>query len=93
MTTAILSTKVSKIENKIPDTSRLVTTTVLNTKISKVKNKIPDRAKYVTTQEFSKLNAKNFAARLNQDNVVNKTDFNNKLISLTEELPQIDQSI
>ena len=70
-----------------------MTTTVLNTKISKVKNKIPDRAKYITTQEFSKLNAENFAARLNQDNVVNKTDFSNKLISLTEELPQINQNI
>ena len=40
MTTTILNTKISEVENKIPDTSGLVTTTVLNTEISEVENKI-----------------------------------------------------
>ena len=35
--------------------------------------------KYLTTQEFNKLTSENFAARLKQANLVNKTDFNNKL--------------
>ena len=39
MTTTVLKTKISEIENKIPDTSSLVTwykNTVLDTKISEV---------------------------------------------------------
>ena len=38
MTTAVLNTKISEVENKIPDTGGLVTATVLNTKIEKVEN-------------------------------------------------------
>ena len=66
VTTTVLDTKISEVENKILDTSSLVTTTVLNTKIGEVENKIPDYPKYVTTQEFNKLSAENFAARLRQ---------------------------
>ena len=43
-----------------------MTTTVLNTKISEVENKILDNSKNITTQEFYKLTAENFAARLKQ---------------------------
>ena len=64
MTTTVLNSKISEVENKIPDTSGLVTTTVLNTKISEVENKISDSSKYITTQEFNKLTTENFAARL-----------------------------
>ena len=58
-----------------------MTTTVLNTKISEVENKILDNSKYTTTQEFKKLTAENFAARLKQADLVKKTDFDNKLTS------------
>ena len=58
-----------------------MTTTILNTKISEVENKIPNHDKYITTPEMNKLTADNFAARLKQDNLGNKTDFDNKLIS------------
>ena len=72
--------KISEFENKIPDTSSLVTTNVPNAKISKVENKIPDHAKYVTNQEFIKLTREMFAVRLKQANSVHKIDFDNKLI-------------
>ena len=36
MTTTILNTKVSEDENKIPNTSNLVTTTVYNKKVNEV---------------------------------------------------------
>ena len=52
MTTTVLNTKISEVENKIPNTSGLVTTTVLNTKLSELENKIPNRDKYITTSEF-----------------------------------------
>ena len=55
----------SEVENKIVDTSSLVTATVLNIKIGEVVNKTPDHAKYISTPEF-KLTAENLAARLKQ---------------------------
>ena len=86
MTTAVLNTKISEVENKIPDTSSLVTANVVNTKISEVENKIPRHAKYITTQEFNKLTAENFALKLKQANLVSKTDLNNKLISFDRKI-------
>ena len=74
-----MNTKIGEVENKIPNTSSLVTTNVLNTRISEVENKIPDNSKYISTQEFNKLTAENFEARLKQGDLVNKTDFDNKL--------------
>ena len=62
----------------MPSTSSLVTTTYLNTKISEIENKIPDNSKNITSQEFNKLTAESFAARLNQADLVNKTDFDKK---------------
>ena len=58
MTTTVLNTKNSEIENKIQDTSSSVTTTVTNTRISGAENKITDPTKYITTQDFNKLTAK-----------------------------------
>ena len=57
----VLNTKISEVEDKIPDTSSLATATVSNTKISEVEYKIHDNSKYVTNQEFIKLTAENFA--------------------------------
>ena len=37
MTTTVFNTKISEVENKIPNNSHLVTTPVLNTKIVKLK--------------------------------------------------------
>ena len=64
MTTTVLNTNISEVENKIPNTISLVTTTVLNTKISEVEKKIRDHAKYITTPEFNKLTIKIFSTRL-----------------------------
>ena len=55
-----------------------MTGTVLNSKISAVENKVLDTVKYISTQEFNKLTAENFAARLKLADLVNKTDFDNK---------------
>ena len=51
------------------------------TKISEIENKISNSFKYITTQEFNKLTAENFAARLKQGDLVRKTDFDNELTS------------
>ena len=49
MTTAVFNTNISEVEDKILNTSSLVTTNVLNTKISEVENEIPDHAIFTTT--------------------------------------------
>ena len=81
-----MNRKINEAENKIPTTSNLVTTTVLNTKINEVENKIPDKSKYITTQESNKLTTENFVVRLKQANLVNKTDFDNKLASFNRRI-------
>ena len=48
--------------------------------MSEVENKIPDNSKYITTQEFNKLTA----AKLKQADLVNKTDFDNKLTTFNK---------
>ena len=68
------------VDKKIPNTSGLVTANFLDTK-SEVDNKISDNSKYITAQEFSKLTAENFAGRLKQTGLVNKTYFDIKLTS------------
>ena len=74
------------IENKIPDVSSLVKKTDYGTKISEIEKNITyhDHNKYITIQEFNKLTAENFSARLVQVDLVTKTDVDTKLISRNE---------
>ena len=83
------------LENEIPDVSSLLKKTNYNTKISKLQKKITDHShdKYITTPEFSKQTIENFAARLKQENLVTKTDFDDKLKNLTKKLLQTKQNM
>ena len=74
------------VENEIPNVSSLVKKTDYDTKVNKIEKKITDHKhdKYIATQEFKKLTAKNFPGRLEQANLVIKTDFNDKLINLNK---------
>ena len=69
------------VENKIPNSSNLVTKTDYSTKISEIEKKITDHNhdKYITTPEFNNLAAGIFNARLAQADLVTKTDFDTKL--------------
>ena len=84
-------------ENKIPNVSNLVKKIDYNTKINEIEKKITDHNhdKYITTPEFNKFTAETFAARLKQANLasksdifnfVNKTDFDNKLLSFNKRI-------
>ena len=53
MTTAVLNTKTSEIENEIPDVSGLVTNAA--TIIGEVVNKIPDASKLVKKADDAKI--------------------------------------
>ena len=91
MTNLATTTVLTAVENKMPNISNLFKRTDYNTKISEIENKFTtdhDHDKYITTQEFNKLTAEDFTARLAQPNLaskndianfVKKTDFDNKL--------------
>ena len=81
MITTVANTKIREVENKIPNTSSLVTTTVLNTKISKVENETLIHDKYIATPEFDKLTVKHFTARLKLVDLVWKTDYFDKQLT------------
>ena len=82
------ATALTAVESKIPDISILVKKNDYNTKINEIEKKITDHShdKYITTQEFNKLTAKTFAARLAQANLVTKSDFDDKLTNLNKEI-------
>ena len=63
-----------------------MTSNALNTKIGEAENKILNHDKYLTSAEFNKLTAQNFTARLKLADLVNKTDFDNKLTSFNRRI-------
>ena len=65
-------TALTAVENKIPSVSNLVKKTDYNTKITDIGNKLTDHDKYINTQEFNKLAADVFNARLAQTNLITK---------------------
>ena len=78
----------TSVENKTPDVSSLVKKTDYNAEISDIEKKVTDHDhdKYIITSEFSNLTAKKFPARLAQENLVTKTDFDTKSISLNKKI-------
>ena len=76
--------------------------TYFNTNINETKKKITDHDhdKYITTPEFNKLTSESFTARLKQTNLasksdivnlVRKTDFDNKLKSVTSNKNELNE--
>ena len=67
-------TALTTVENKIPTVSNLVKKTDYNTKITEIENKLNNHNndKYIDTQEFKKLTADVFNARIAQVNSITK---------------------
>ena len=86
MTATVLDTKVGEVENKIVNSSSLVTKTFLLLKYVKLRINFLDHAKYITTQDFNKLTAEILKERLKQANLVSKTDFDNKVINFKRKI-------
>ena len=59
-----------------------------NTKVTEIENKLNnhDHDKYIDTSKFNKLAADVFNARLSQANLVTKTDFDAKLLTLNRKI-------
>ena len=77
-------TMLTAVENKIPVVSNLVTKTGYNTKVTEIENRVNNHNhdKYITTPKFNSLAADVFNARLAQANLITKTDFDAKSLSL-----------
>ena len=70
ITNLATTTSLTAVENKIANVFNLVKKPDYNRKIYETENKITtdhDHDKYITTQEFNKLVAETFTARLGQD--------------------------
>ena len=83
-----LATKaaLTSVENKIPSVNYLVKKTDYNTKITEIENKLNNHNhdKYIDNSEFNKLAVDVFNARTAQANLITKTDFDAKLLSLSK---------
>ena len=75
------------VENKKSDINNLVKKTNYNAKISEIEKNVidHDHDKYITTSELNKLITENFTAQA-QANIVTKTNFDTKLISLNKKI-------
>ena len=69
------------MENKIPDVSSLIKKQIITQKLLKLKKKLTDHNhdKYIITPECNTLAVSAFNARLAQENLITKTDFDAKL--------------
>ena len=68
-------TALTAVENEIPNVSNLVNKTGYNTKVTEIENKLADHNhdKCIDTQEFNKLAADVFNARIAQAKLITKT--------------------
>ena len=71
-------TKITELENKIPDTSGLVKKTNYNTKITELEDKIPDISNLATKIALTTIENKIPSV----SNLVKKTDYNTKIIDI-----------
>ena len=87
-------TALTTVENKRPSFSNLVKKTDYNTNVTETENKLNNHNhdKYIVTPEFNKLAGDVFNARLAQDSLITKTDFDAKLSSLNKKLLKIKQN-
>ena len=78
VTNLATTTAFTAVENETPN---LVKKPDYNTEIIEIENRITtdhDHDKYITTQDFNKLTAENFTARLAQVNLASKIDIAKK---------------
>ena len=83
-------TALTTIENKIPSVSNLVKKTDYNTKVTEIENELNNHNhnKYIDTSGFNKLASDVFKARLAQANLITKTNFDAKLLSVNRKIIQ-----
>ena len=97
ITNLATNASLTAVKNKIPSVSNLVKKADYNTKIKEIEKKITNHHhdKYITTPECNKFTAEIFDLRLKRvnlayqsdiANLVNKADFDNKLLSFNKRI-------
>ena len=83
-------TALTAVASKIPSVSNFVKKTNSNRKITEVENKLNNHNhnNYIDSPKFNKLAADVFNARLAEANLITKTDFDAKLLSLSRKITQ-----
>ena len=83
-----IKTALTTVENKIPDVNNLVNKADYNTKVTEIENKLNNHNhdKYTDIEEFNKLTANVFNARIAQANLITKADFDAKLLNLKRKI-------
>ena len=81
-------TALTTVGNKIHSVSNLVKKTDYNTKVTEIENKLNNHNhdKYIDTQEFNKLTADVFNARLAQAKLITKPEFDSKLSNFNRKI-------
>ena len=81
-------TALTTVENKIPSVSNFFKKTTYNTEVTEIENKRNNHIhdKYIDTDEFNKLAADVFDARLAQAYLITKTDFDAKLSNINRKI-------
>ena len=81
-------TALTTVGNSIHSVSNLVKKTDYNTKFTEIENKLNNHShyKYIDTQEFNKLAADFFNARLAQVKLITKPEFDSKLSNLNRKI-------
>ena len=81
-------TALTTVENKIPSVSNFFKKTTYNTEVTEIENKRNNHIhdKYIDTDEFKKLAAEVFDARLAQAYLITKTDFDAKLSNINRKI-------
>ena len=82
------NTALTAVESKIPNISSLVKNNNYNTKITETEKELAhhNHNNHITTPEFHKLLAEVFDARSARENLVTKTDFDDKLRSPNQKI-------
>ena len=73
------------VENKIPDVSNSVKKTDYNTKVTEIENKLANH-NHDRCIDTNKLTADVFNARIAQTNLITKTEFDSRLLSLNRKI-------
>ena len=80
MTTTVLDTQISEVENKIPSVSGLVKKTDYDAKIKDIEGK------YFTSADYGKFTSDVLDEKIKQKELVNKYDTDKKLINIKKKI-------
>ena len=87
--TDIDTSKITKIENKIPYVTGLVTSATLNTKATEIENKIPDVTYLATKATLNTKATEKENKSTDTSTLVKKTEYNTNIVEIEEKISDV----